>query len=413
MRLKRVLTAVLAAVCLLGCLSLPGFAAKEGFDNFQKTRSYTPGQFSDVALDGWYTPYVAQVYELGLMQGNGVGGFCPGGNVTLAETAALAARLHSLYFRGSAEFRQGEPWYQVYLDYCRKNGILNTDFADYDQPATRRQFAAILAAAFPANALPEMNLIADGEIPDVAPGAENAAEIYRLYRAGILTGNDKQGTFLPDTGIRRSEVAAVIIRMALPAERKSVSLSKVLPPELEEQSPAEDGFFADAAMLGNSLVDGMMLYSGLRMDYYGGTGLTVYKNKADTLLQKRYGKIYIEFGINEVGASIDSFINAYRKIVEKIRTQQPDAQVYLMAITPVTKAKNDAGTFTMKTIGAFNEAIYALAEETGCWYLDTCGGLCDDSGYLPAAYAGWDGSPHLEAAGYKAWADLIRRYYAE
>ena len=84
-----------------------------------------------------------------------------------------------------------------------------------------------------------------------------------------------------------------------------------------------------------------------------------------------------------------------------------------MAITPVTKAVNDKGTFTMQRIRSWNGALYDLAAETGCRYLDCCTALCDETGYLPESYAGWDGSPHLEAAGYRAWAEAIRTHYAE
>lgn len=414
MRMKKMLTALLAAVCLLSCLCLPASAAKEGMANFQNhPYSYQAGRFPDVAMAAWYTPYVASVYEMGLMQGNSIGAFCPGGNVTVAETAALAARLHQIYHSGSAEFRQGDPWYQVYVDYCTKNGILTKTYADYNAPATRSEFAAILSRTLPAEALTAINTIPDGQIPDVAAGAENAAEIYLLYRAGVLTGNDDYGTFAPNSSIHRSEVAAIIARMAMTDLRKNLTLK--MPsnyPNLTKQARKGDEFFKDSAMLGNSLVDGMMLCCGIPMDYYGGTGLTVYNNKLSTLLQKQYGKIYIEFGINEIGGAVEGFIDAYRQIIEKIHTAQPNAEIYLMAITPVTQTKS-SGNFAMSRIKSYNEAIYALAAETDCWYLDTCTNLCDSTGYLPANYAGWDGSPHLEAAGYKAWGEVIRTYYAE
>ena len=409
-QLFKQIAAIVLAACLLGGMVCA--VAAEGLSNFEETtRVYTPGQFPDVALAGWYTPYVAAVYELGLMQGNSVGAFCPGGNVTYAETLTIAARMHKIYYTGDGAFTQSEPWYQVYVDYARENGISAAAFDNFDAPARRSEFAAILAHALPASALSEMNAVADGTIPDVPASAENAAEIYLLYRAGILTGNDAAGTFAPDSEIRRSEVAAIAARMARPALRCSF-VPKVYP-DLQTRTRAEDGFFSDAAMLGNSLVDGMMLCSGLPMAYYGGTSRTVFNNRLNELLQKQYGKVYIEFGINELGGSVDSFITSYRGIIERIRATMPEAEIYIMAITPVTKAKSDQGVFTMKRIGEFNDALYLLAKETDCWYLDTCGGLCDATGYLPAQYAGWDASPHLEVAGYKAWAEVIRTHYAD
>lgn len=415
MHRKRMIAAVLTALCLLAAFAVPASAAGEGLDNFRTgTRSYTPGQFQDVGIAAWYTPYVSVTYELGLMQGNSIGAFCPGGNVTVAETAALAARLHKLYHHGNAMFRQGEPWYQVYVDYCEKNGILLAEYPDYNAAAGRSEFAAMLARAFPAEALAEMNSLEDNAIPDVPAGAENAAEIYLLYRAGVLTGNDDALTFAPASAIRRSEVAAIAARMARPELRKSLASETTGSyPTLTKQERAEDSFFSDAAMLGNSLVDGMMLCSGIPMDFYGGTGLTVYNNKLSNLLQKQYGKVYIEFGINEIGGAVDGFISAYRSIVERIRETMPEAEIYLMAITPVTAARSSEGVFTMKKIGSFNEAICALAAETDCWYLDSCTNLCDGTGFLPDSYGGWDGSPHLANEGYRAWGEVIRTYYAK
>jgi hypothetical protein len=44
-------------------------------------------------------------------------------------------------------------------------------------------------------------------------------EVYTFYRAGILQGNDANGTFAPGSSIKRSEVAAIIARMMEPANR--------------------------------------------------------------------------------------------------------------------------------------------------------------------------------------------------
>lgn len=43
-------------------------------------------------------------------------------------------------------------------------------------------------------------------------GAANADASYRLYRAGVLTGNDSAGTFTPSASIERSAVAALVTR---------------------------------------------------------------------------------------------------------------------------------------------------------------------------------------------------------
>ena len=116
--------------------------------NFTKTRTYTPGMFSDVIESQWYgynnERAVANAYEYSLMSGDPGGTFRPSGNMTLAEAITIAARVHHIYNGGNGEFVQGSVWYQVYVDYAIANGIItSTDFADYSRAATRSQMAYI------------------------------------------------------------------------------------------------------------------------------------------------------------------------------------------------------------------------------------------------------------------------------
>ena len=194
--IKRLLAAGLA-VAMLG--SVPAFAAgTDGLEHFQPVAAYSDGLFTDLDAGGWYMENVKTAYELGLMKGIGSGSFSPDGTISLGETIALAARVHSIYETGEADFVQGSPWYQVYVDYAAENGIFTGSAStDYGAPATRSQFAAILAAALPEEALEPINTVDDGMIPDVPVGAANYDAIYLLYRAGVLTGSDGKGTYNP------------------------------------------------------------------------------------------------------------------------------------------------------------------------------------------------------------------------
>lgn len=193
--------------------------ATPGAANFEKKTAYT--EFSDVQSSSWYYQNVKSVCELGLMNGKGGGKFDPDGSLTNAEVFTLAARLHAVWNTGKAEFRASEPWYQTYADYTAKN-IRDISGFEPSAAATRLGFARILAKALPESALGSINRVDSGAIPDVA----DSAEVYLLYRAGILTGSDAVGSFLPDSGIKRSEAAAIIARMADPSLRKSVTLEK-------------------------------------------------------------------------------------------------------------------------------------------------------------------------------------------
>ncbi len=220
---RRSLSLILVLALCLSLMSVSVLAATPGMANFTDKKSYTEGHFTDIS-GKWFEGSVARGYSLGLIDGKGEGIFDYKGNVTLAEAIKLAACMHSIYYSGEANFTQGTPWFQVYVDYCLTKGILSSGYPDYKAAATRAQFAQIFANALPAAALPAINDIADGAIPDVKTGDSFGPAVYKLYRAGILTGSDDKGTFKPSSNIQRSEMATIVTRMADPDLRKELSL---------------------------------------------------------------------------------------------------------------------------------------------------------------------------------------------
>lgn len=217
----RALALVLCAAVTIGALATGAFAAGSG--NFAKINDFSEDTFTDVGPDDWYFGNVGSAYELGLMRGVGDGAFGPDGKLSVAEAMTIAARLHSIYTTGGESFEQGSPWYQTYVDYDVEHGIIPAEHPDCGKTATRAEFAVILAGALPAEALPEINSVAAGDIPDVKAGDDCAEAVYKLYRAGVLTG-DGSGAFAPESDILRCEVAAVVSRMADPALRRTVEL---------------------------------------------------------------------------------------------------------------------------------------------------------------------------------------------
>ena len=182
--------------------------------NFIKYRPYHD-QFVDVSSDSWYRDSVAGAYSIGLIDGTSSTTFDPDGSLTVAQAIKLAACIHSIFYTGKAEFALGNPWYLEYLNYAVVSRIpTQLSNTGYDSIINRLDFAVILQAALPSQALIAINEITVDSIPDVPIQHPHAAIIYFLYRAGILTGSDEKGTFYPDSNIKRSEASAVIIRMA-------------------------------------------------------------------------------------------------------------------------------------------------------------------------------------------------------
>lgn len=153
---KRFLT-LLAAVALV--------AGMHTFADYERTRTYTEGQFADVNENEWYSSEVRIAYEIGLMQGVSTELFSPDEPVSVAECITMASRLHAV-FNGS-------------------------------------------------------------EIPGVMAEDAYHDAVLLLYRAGILCGNDAYGFFAPETGLKRCEAAAIVNRIALPENRKTFGLTPV------------------------------------------------------------------------------------------------------------------------------------------------------------------------------------------
>mgnify|MGYP002233483903 CR=1 FL=1 len=185
--------------------------------------------FSDVASDSWYGRYVYSAVELGLIDGITETTYGPDESFTLAQAIKIAACMHQLYHDGAVTLTNGSPWYTTYVAYAVENGIAPANYGslsrgEYDSPISRRDYVRLFYNALPVSEYTEINSVADGAIPDVAVGSIGSAEVYAFYRAGILDGALADGSFLPESGIKRSEVAAIIVRMFDSAERKSFSL---------------------------------------------------------------------------------------------------------------------------------------------------------------------------------------------
>ena len=184
--------------------------------------------FKDISADAWYYQDVVKSYERGFINGRDETHFAPDGKLTYAEAVKLAACMHQEYTSGSVDLGGSNPWYQDYVDYCYAEGILTKDYP-WNDPATRAGYVEIFANALPEEALSARNDIADGTIPDVDMQHPQAAEIYLLYRAGVLAGSDKSGTFHPDSNIRRCEVAAILTRMMDESARQDVTTGAPAP----------------------------------------------------------------------------------------------------------------------------------------------------------------------------------------
>lgn len=193
------------------------------------------------------------------------------------------------------------------------------------------------------------------------------------------------------------------------------------PPE----SMAAESWFDDAAFIGDSRTEGLALYDGLgNASYYAHKGLMVSTVDSEpavrvggkkvsvmqALRRKKFKKIYIMLGVNELGwSSSKTFVEEYGKLVDEIKKCQPGAKVYLQSILPVTATKSESGgVYTNTRIESYNRAIQKIAKDRKVRYLAVNSAVSDTQGCLPEE-ASTDGV-HLNARYCGKWCEYLRAH---
>ena len=229
--MKRILSFIL---CLTMIMSFASVVNAEHYSNF-----------TDVKPDSWYYEDVDNAVRLGIINGKTETTFAPDDNLTYAEAIKLAACMYQLYKDGSVYLVPGgNPWYQIYVDYAKDHGIITENFfykvSNINEKATRAGYMEIFANALPDEALIGINNVPDGSIPDVPMVHESSIGIYKLYRAGILTGVDAKHNCKPEDNIKRCEVAAIITRMMDETKRVKFSMGTTTEEPKNEEPKTEE-----------------------------------------------------------------------------------------------------------------------------------------------------------------------------
>lgn len=191
-----------------------------------------------------------------------------------------------------------------------------------------------------------------------------------------------------------------------------------------ESAPVSDDYFSDAAFLGNSIMEGFMLYSGLsNLHVYAKKSISVtnistkqviYTQNGDiTLLDAlsdgEYTKVYIMLGINEISLAPDVFCSYYSELIADVRQIQPDADIYIQALTPVTREQSEKGSnFNKDRICEYNKSLVRLAMQENAHFMDIYSAMADEEGYLPSD-GSFDGiHPYREY--YELWRDYLKTH---
>ncbi|MDO4438741.1 MAG: GDSL-type esterase/lipase family protein [Eubacteriales bacterium] len=179
--------------------------------------------------------------------------------------------------------------------------------------------------------------------------------------------------------------------------------------------------------IGDSRTVGLMEYAKIEgADFFCTVGMNIfdiYDEKVDMpgigkirlselLENKKYDRIYIMLGINELGYPFDQIVRKYNKLVDFVKEKQPETIIFMQANLHVTKPRSDKDKiYNNSNINNLNEVIKGFADGKRIYYLDANTVFDDSEGALRRDMS--SDNAHLYARYYVTWGRWIEEQTAK
>ena len=194
----------------------------------------------------------------------------------------------------------------------------------------------------------------------------------------------------------------------------------------EKQTVGKE-YFDDALFIGDSRTVGISEYGDLNnATFFANTGMSVYnvfeknvsvpqvgKLKLEQLLTyKKFGKIYIMLGINELGYNQEKTLKKYKDLLKFVQEKQSNAIIYIEANLHVAAERsNKDKTINNININKINNEISKLADNEKIFFIDVNEKFDDENGNLSSNYT--QDNVHIYAKYYKEWSDWLSQNAVE
>lgn len=177
--------------------------------------------FVDVSNSAWFSAYVKEAAEAGIVSGykdeygRPTGKFIPQNNITVAEALKIASEGAGYDENAYATVLQSgsDHWSSAYLSVARGEEFPVASRSTVERHATRAEVAALIAAAFRVNV--QTSVL--NRYTDVNTVTAYGTSIEALSRDGIIEGDTTEtgeavGTFRPTELINRAEVTKMVMK---------------------------------------------------------------------------------------------------------------------------------------------------------------------------------------------------------
>ena len=192
---------------------------------------------------------------------------------------------------------------------------------------------------------------------------------------------------------------------------------ETLPPPDIPTEPTDPGEFDNALFIGDSRTLGLLYYGNLgTADVFATKGMTIFRvfneiidvksagetNLESLLASKKYDKIYIMLGLNEIGANIEGIKLKYSALVDRLLETQDSAKIYVCANLHITNSRSEWDEIYNNTrLNAINDYVSTLANGENVQFVDVNIMFDDKSGGFREDYAADDFHPEPEC--YRMW----------
>ena len=154
--------------------------------------------------------------------------------------------------------------------------------------------------------------------------------------------------------------------------------------------------------LGNAVVKGL---GGMGYHDYVGNN-----NLVNMIKDSGRSRVYIMFGMNDIGLGLSSAVSNMEKVCRKIKSALPYVTIYVQSMTPIAGNSNLRGKgFSNEKIGNFNSQIKQKCANNGWGFINVASVMFNGSGNLKNEYCSDLGGMgiHFTNAGCNAWVNYL------
>ena len=297
-----------------------------------------------------------------------------------------------------------------------------------------KRLTAVLLTAMTVMAAPLSAVAETTAAREIGPGITTEAQTSAAGETCVDAPAEEN--VLVESGAAESAQAVAESSAAETAQAAKESAAETKASGREVTEEEIDAFYADAVLVGDSVILGFRNYAQKSGDpFLKSMGILcagsfsvhnsfdpvnsksvhpVYQGKQrhvwESIAMMGRKQVFLFFGLNDIALD-DNTPALYKQLVARIKEQSPEAQIHIISMTYVAAGAGKK-RLNNTNIRAFNATMKEIAAKEGWGFVNMADPLADGNGDLAKAYCS-DNYVHQTPAAYKVWTGVLRAYARE